>query len=152
MVFDVVGMLFIAQEAILGLTERAHGGSTFTGLCVLGHCGLLCICTDQACWEGQPVSLAGEDGQQPVFLLVSKNLRDILPETQREAVFIRACPKDWCSECLYSGPVLPNKPQVVAEEGQNTDAKHGRHKKKKQNMEFGVSVRQLIRPELDEIL
>lgn len=44
----------------------------------------------------------------------------------------------------YSRPVLPYKPQVVAEEGQNTDAEHGRHKKKKQNMEFGVSVWQLV--------
>lgn len=44
----------------------------------------------------------------------------------------------------YSGPVLPYKPQVVAEEGQNTDAEHGRHKKKEQDVEFGVSVRQLI--------
>lgn len=44
----------------------------------------------------------------------------------------------------YSGPVLPYKPQVVAEEGQNTDAEHGSHKKKKQDMEFGVSVWELI--------
>lgn len=44
----------------------------------------------------------------------------------------------------YSGPVLPYKPQVVAEEGQDTDAEHRRHKKEKQDMEFGVSVRQLI--------
>jgi len=40
----------------------------------------------------------------------------------------------------YSGPVLPYKPHVVGEEGQNTDAEHGRHKKEKQDMEFGVSV------------
>ena len=47
--------------------------------------------------------------------------------------------------CLtYSGPVLPYKPQVVAEEGQNTDAEHGRHKKEKQHVEFGTSVWQLI--------
>lgn len=44
----------------------------------------------------------------------------------------------------YSGPVLPYKPQVVAEQGQNTDAEHGRHKKKKQDVEFGLSVWQLI--------
>lgn len=44
----------------------------------------------------------------------------------------------------YSRPVLPYKPQVVAEEGQNTDAEHGGHKKKKQDMEFGVSVFQVI--------
>lgn len=44
----------------------------------------------------------------------------------------------------YSGPVLPYKPQVVAEEGQNTDAEHGRHKEKEQDVEFGVSVWQLI--------
>lgn len=49
-----------------------------------------------------------------------------------------------CVCVTYSGPVLPHKPQVVAEEGQNTDAEHGRHKKKKQDMEFGVSVWQLI--------
>lgn len=33
---------------------------------------------------------------------------------------------------------------MVAEEGQNTDAEHGRHKKQEQDMEFGVSVWQLI--------
>lgn len=49
-----------------------------------------------------------------------------------------------CFCVTYSGPVLPYKPQVVAEEGQNTDAEHGRHKKQKQDMEFGMSVWQLI--------
>lgn len=49
-----------------------------------------------------------------------------------------------CAFVTYSGPVLPHEPQVVAEEGQNTDAEHGRHKKEKQDMEFGVSVWQLI--------
>lgn len=49
-----------------------------------------------------------------------------------------------CVRVTYSGPVLPYKPQVVAEQGQNTDAEHGRHKKKKQYMEFGLSVWQLI--------
>lgn len=44
--------------------------------------------------------LPGENWQQPVLLLVSKHLSDILPETQREAVLIRACPEDWCSERL----------------------------------------------------
>lgn len=44
----------------------------------------------------------------------------------------------------YGGPVLPYEPQVVAEEGENADAEHGRHKKEKQDMEFGVSVWQLI--------
>lgn len=44
----------------------------------------------------------------------------------------------------YCRPVLPYKPQVVAEEGQNTDAEHGGHKKKKQDMEFGRCVCQLI--------
>lgn len=44
----------------------------------------------------------------------------------------------------YSGPVLPYKPQVVAEEGQDADAEHGRHKEKEQDVEFGVSVRQLV--------
>lgn len=49
-----------------------------------------------------------------------------------------------CVFVTYSGPVLPYEPQVVAEQGQNTDAEHGRHKKEKQDMEFGVSVWQLI--------
>lgn len=44
----------------------------------------------------------------------------------------------------YSGPVLPNQPQMVAKEGQNTDAEHGCHKEKEQDVEFGVSVRQLV--------
>lgn len=33
---------------------------------------------------------------------------------------------------------------MVAEEGQNTDAEHGGHKKKKQDVEFGRRVCQLI--------
>lgn len=154
MVSNIVGMLVVAQQAVLWIAERACGdfSSTFIGLRVQGDCGLLYISIDKPCGERQPVSLTGKDRQQPVLLLVSKHLSDILPETQREAVFIRAWPKDWCSERLYCGPVLPNKPQVVAEEGQNTDAEHGRHKKEKQDMEFGVSVWQLICPELYEIL
>lgn len=36
----------------------------------------------------------------PVPLLVSKDLSDILPETQREAILIGAGPKDWRSERL----------------------------------------------------
>lgn len=44
--------------------------------------------------------LPGEDRQQPVLLLVSKDLNDVLPETQREAIFIRASSEDWCSEGL----------------------------------------------------
>lgn len=42
----------------------------------------------------------GEHRQQPVLLLVSKHLDDVLPETQREAIFIRARPKHWRSERL----------------------------------------------------
>lgn len=154
MVSGVVGVLLVAQEAILGFAERAHRdvGRTFIWLWMQSHCGLLCINVDQPSGERQAVSLAGEDGQQPVLLLVTEDLSNILPETQRKAILIRACSKDRCSERLYSGPVLPYKPQVVAEEGQNTDAEHGRHKKKKQDMEFGVSVWQLICPELYEIL
>lgn len=33
---------------------------------------------------------------------------------------------------------------MVAEEGQNTDAEHGRHKEKEQDVEFGMSVWQLV--------
>lgn len=44
----------------------------------------------------------------------------------------------------YSGPVLPNQPQMVAKEGQNTDAEHGCHKEKEQDVEFGVSIWQLV--------
>lgn len=125
-------------------------------------------------WDSFFVPSPGKDGQQPVLLLVSKDLSDVLPETQREAVFIRARSKNWSSERLcqmpqkekwfnchkpacftsslnegkcvltYGGSVFAYQPQVVAEEGQNTDAEHGRHKKKKQDVEFGVSVLQLI--------
>lgn len=42
----------------------------------------------------------GEHWQQPVLLLVSKHLDDVFPETQRKAIFIRACPKDRSSERL----------------------------------------------------
>lgn len=49
-----------------------------------------------------------------------------------------------CGLLTYSGPVLPYKPQVVAEEWQNTDAEHCSHKEKEQDMEFGTSVQQLI--------
>lgn len=44
----------------------------------------------------------------------------------------------------YSRPVLPYKPKVVAEEGQDTDAEHGRHKKKEQDVKFGLGVWQVI--------
>lgn len=44
----------------------------------------------------------------------------------------------------YSGPVLSHKPEMVAEKRQDADEEHGRHKKQKQHVEFGVSVRQLI--------
>lgn len=44
--------------------------------------------------------LPGEDRQQPVLLLVTKDLSDILAETQREAILIRACPEDRRSESL----------------------------------------------------
>lgn len=50
--------------------------------------------------EQKEPRLPGEDRQQPVLPLVSKHLSDILLEAQREAVLIRACPKDWCSERL----------------------------------------------------
>lgn len=49
-----------------------------------------------------------------------------------------------CAGVTYSGSVLPYKPQVVTEQGQNTDAEHGRHEKEKQDMEFGLSVWQFI--------
>lgn len=150
----IVGMLVVAQKAILRVAEgaRRNFSSTFLRLRVQGDCGLLYVSTDKPCGERQAVSLTCKDWQQPVFLLVSKHLSNIFPETKREAIFIRARPKDWCSKSLYGGPVLPYKPQVVAEEGQNTDAEHGRHKKEKQDMEFGMSVWQLICPEFYEIL
>lgn len=44
----------------------------------------------------------------------------------------------------YSGPVLPNQPQMVAKEGQNTDAEHSCHKEEEQDVEFGVSIGQLV--------
>lgn len=44
----------------------------------------------------------------------------------------------------YSGPVLPDQPQMVAKEGQNADAEHGCHKEKEQDVEFGVSFGQLV--------
>lgn len=44
----------------------------------------------------------------------------------------------------YGGPVFPNKPQMVAEQRQNADAEHRRHEKQEQDVEFGVSVRQLV--------
>ena len=44
----------------------------------------------------------------------------------------------------YSRPVPAHQPQVVAEEGQDTDAEHGRHEEQEQNVEFGVCVRQLV--------
>lgn len=42
------------------------------------------------------------------------------------------------------GPVLPHQPQMVAEEGQNADAEHGRHKEKEQDVEFGRAFGQLV--------
>lgn len=43
-----------------------------------------------------------------------------------------------CVCVTYCGSVFSNKPEMVAEQGQNTDAEHGRHKKQKQDMEFGL--------------
>lgn len=43
----------------------------------------------------------------------------------------------------YGGPVFSHKPQVVSEEWKNADAEHGRHKKEKQDMEFGVRLWQV---------
>lgn len=43
----------------------------------------------------------------------------------------------------YRGPVLPHEPQMVAEEGQDADAEHGRHEKQEQDVEFGGRVFQL---------
>lgn len=53
-----------------------------------------------------------------------------------------------CAFVTYSGPVLPHKPQMVAEQGENADAEHGSHKKKEQDVEFGLSVLQLILEEV----
>lgn len=44
----------------------------------------------------------------------------------------------------YSGPVLSHKPQMVAEKWQDADKEQGRHKKQKQDVEFGMRVRQLF--------
>lgn len=50
----------------------------------------------------------------------------------------------WGMAATYGGPVLSHKPEMVAEKRQDADEEHGRHKKQKQHVEFGVSVRQLI--------
>lgn len=44
----------------------------------------------------------------------------------------------------YSGSVLSHKPQMIAEKWQDADKKQGRHKKQKQDVEFGMRVRQLF--------
>lgn len=53
--------------------------------------------------------LPGKNRQQPVLLLVSKDLHDILLKTQREAVFIGASSKDRCPEGLYKGSPSNNR-------------------------------------------
>lgn len=57
--------------------------------------------------------LPGEHRQQPVLLLVSKHLDDVLAETQRKAVFIRARPKDWSSESLCEAGASPSEEAKV---------------------------------------
>lgn len=47
----------------------------------------------------------------------------------------------WC--VTYGGPVFSHKPQVVSEEWKNADAEHGRHKKQKQDVEFGLRLWQV---------
>lgn len=47
----------------------------------------------------------------------------------------------WC--VTYGGPVFSHKPQMVSEERKYADAEHGRHKKEKQDMEFGVRLCQV---------
>lgn len=44
----------------------------------------------------------------------------------------------------YGGPVFSNQPQMVAEQRQDADAEHRRHEKQEQDVEFGVSVQQLV--------
>lgn len=88
--------------------------------------------------------MTGVDGKHPVLLLVSKHLYHIPTEAQREAIFVWAISEDRSPESLYSGPVLSHKPEMVAEKRQDADEEHGRHKKQKQHVEFGVSVGQLI--------
>ncbi len=44
----------------------------------------------------------------------------------------------------YSGPVLSHEPQVVAEKWQDADKEQRRHEKEKQDVEFGMRVRQLF--------
>ncbi len=44
----------------------------------------------------------------------------------------------------YSGPVLSHKPQMVAEKWHDADKEQSRHEKQKQDVEFGVCVRQLF--------
>lgn len=59
--------------------------------------------------------LPGEDGQMPVPLLVSKDLSDILPKTQREAILIRAGPKDWRSKRLCRQAPLGTEKTITEE-------------------------------------
>lgn len=154
MVFSVVRLLVVAQQTVLGVAEWTGRkiSDNFSGLWVQSDCGLFHISVHQPGRERQAISLTREHWQKPVFLLVPKDLNNVLPETKRETVFIRACPEDRCSKCLDGRSVLSHKPQVVAEEGQNTNAEHGRHKKEKQDVEFGLSVPQLVCPKFYEIL
>lgn len=61
--------------------------STIYYLVIEGMAPILCL-------------LPGEHRQEPVLLLVPKDLRDILLKTQREAILVGASSKNWCSEGL----------------------------------------------------
>ena len=71
---------WLGETSVTGTVKR----STFV---TEGTAPLLCL-------------LPGEHGQQPVLLLVSKHLADILLKTQREAVLVGASSKDWRPEGL----------------------------------------------------
>lgn len=86
---------------------------------------------------------------EPVLKTGALNASAERKRKQSNLYFKKGHSPDSTSKCCvwlvtYGGPVLPDQPQVVAEEGQDADAEHGRHKEEEQDVEFGVSVWQLV--------
>lgn len=112
-----------------------------------------------------------ENRQDPVLRSISENLGHVPAAAQRKAAFVSAVCENRSTEGFWesmvnswgkrvqswirrvesdrfirtdSRPVLPHKPQMVAEKWHNADEEQGRHKEEEQDVELGMCVRQLF--------
>uniref|UniRef100_A0A0E9SED4 Uncharacterized protein n=1 Tax=Anguilla anguilla TaxID=7936 RepID=A0A0E9SED4_ANGAN len=98
------------------------------------------------------ITLAGENGQRPVLLLIAEDLSEVLVEAQAEAILIRSVSEGRSSEGLQSGSVPADQPAVVPKQGGEADREHGGRKEQEHDVEFSLGVRQPVGPEFYEVL